>query len=67
MKTMVDFKLCDVTNWATNSYNTNIAKYLKTTIFPEKSYTKYDREASLRSLYKILKLSLSLDQQSEIL
>ena len=28
-KAMVDFKIYDVTDWITNSYNTHIEKYLK--------------------------------------
>ena len=28
-KTMVDFKIYDVTTWETNNYNTRIAQYLK--------------------------------------
>ena len=36
-------------------------------IFLEKSYTKYGGETSPRPFYKKLKLSLSLDQQSEYL
>ena len=28
-KTMVDFKIYDVTTWQTNNYNTRIAQYLK--------------------------------------
>ena len=35
--------------------------------FLENSYRKYDGEASPRPLYKKSKLSISLDQQSEIL
>ena len=36
-------------------------------IFLEKSYTNYAGEASPRSLYKKSKLSIYLDQKSEIL
>ena len=36
-------------------------------IYFEKSYTKYGGEASPRAFYKNRKLSISLDQQSEML
>ena len=36
-------------------------------IFLEKSYTKFDGEASSRSFNEISKLSIPLDQQSEML
>ena len=36
-------------------------------IFLEKSYTKYGGEASPRPFYEKSKLSVSLDQQSEML
>ena len=36
-------------------------------IFLEKSYTKYGGEAGPRPFYKISELSISLDQQSEML
>ena len=36
-------------------------------IFLQKSYTKRDEEASLRTFYKKSKLSISLDEQSEML
>ena len=35
-------------------------------IFLQKSYTKRDEEASLRTFYKKSKLSISLDEQSEM-
>ena len=81
-KTMVNFKVYEVTNWTANDYNTHIAQYLKSkgdqtikqlteynmrNIFLEKSYTKCGGETCLRPFRKKSKLSISLDQRSEIL
>ena len=44
-----------------------LIEYDMRNIFLEKSYTKYGREASSKPFYKKSKLSISLDQQSEIL
>ena len=45
-----------------------LIEYKMRNIVPEKSYTKYCREASTRPFfYKKSKLSGSLDQQSEML
>ena len=41
--------------------------YNMRSIFLEKSYTKYDGEASPRPFYSKSKLNISLDQQSEML
>ena len=44
-----------------------LIEYNMRNIFPEKSYKKYSGEASPRLFYKKPKLSISLDQQSELL
>ena len=44
-----------------------LIEYKMRNIFLEKSYTKSGGEASPRPFYKKLKLSISLDQESEIL
>ena len=44
-----------------------LLEYNMTNTFLEKSYTKYDGEASSRSFCKKSKLSKSLDKQSEML
>ena len=44
-----------------------LIEYNMTNIFIEKSYTKYGEEASPRPFYKKLKISIYLDEQSEML
>ena len=44
-----------------------LIEYNMRNIFPEKSYKKHSGEASPRLFYKKSKLSISLDQQSELL
>ena len=44
-----------------------LIEYKMTNIFLEKSYTKCGGEASLRTFNKKSKISISLDQQSEML
>ena len=44
-----------------------LIEYNMRSIFLEKSYAKYSAENSLGSFYKTSKLSLSFDQQSELL
>ena len=44
-----------------------LIKYNMRNIFLENSYTKYGVKASPRPFHKIQKLSISLDQRSEIL
>ena len=72
---MVNFKIYDVTDWATNSYNTHCLKpqevhlamkfgqlidYNMRYIFRGKSYAKCCRKASRRTFYKKKsKLSIS--------
>ena len=70
-----DFKICDVTDWTTSNYNTHISHIypnisrskVMRNIFLVKSYTKCGGEARPRPSHKKLKLSISLDQQSEML
>ena len=70
---MVKFKIYDVTDWTASNYNTHISQYLRklrepdNEIWSEKSYTKCGGEASPRPFYQKSKLSISLDQQSEML
>ena len=44
-----------------------LIEYNMRNIFIEKSYTKYGGEASPRPFYKKLKISIYLDEQSEML
>ena len=44
-----------------------LIEYNVRNIFVEKQHTKYGGEASTNTFYKKLKLSISLDQQSEVL
>ena len=44
-----------------------LTEYNVRNIFPEKSYSKCDKEASPRSFCKKLKLSIFLDYQSKLL
>ena len=44
-----------------------LIEYNMRNIFIEKSYTKYGGEASPRLFYKKLKISIYLDEQSEML
>ena len=44
-----------------------LIEYNMRNIFIEKSYTKYGGEASPRAFYKKLKISIYLDEQSEML
>ena len=73
-KTMVNFKIYDVTDWTTSKYNTYyiycpIFQDAKATrqwnIFLEESYAKCVGGASARPFYKKSKSSIFLDQQSE--
>ena len=73
---MVNFKNHDVTDWTTNNCNTHIPQYLKTQRQPVNqirsvnqiwSYTRCGGEAGPAPFYKKSKLSISLDQQSEML
>ena len=45
----------------------HLIEYNKKNIFVEKSYTKYDGEAIPRYFLKKLKLSISVDQSSNVL
>ena len=52
-KAKVNFKIYDVTNWATNNCNTHVVQlieYNMRKIFFEKSYTKCGKEASRRPI-----------------
>ena len=78
---MVNFKTYHAINWEMNNYNTHIALYLKKrnqtikfgllieynmrNIFLQKSCSKYDVEP--RPFSEKSKLSMSVDQQSEII
>ena len=80
---MVDFKFDDVADRTTNNYKYTyypisqelnltitfhqLLEYNISNIFLEKSYSKSGEEASFRPLYKKSKLSISWDQQPEIL
>ena len=79
---MVNFKIYNVTDWKTNNCNTHIAQYLRKqrqpdngqlveynmrNIFHGKSYSQSGGEARTRTFYKKPKLSITLDQKSEML
>ena len=82
MKAKVNFKIYDVTDWTTNNYKYcpifqevkatrqmkfgYLIEYTMRDIFLEKLLTKSGGEASPRSFYKKSKLSISLDQQSDM-
>ena len=82
-KAMVNFKIYDVTHWTkifithilpnisrskeSQTIKFQLIEYNMRNIFLEKSYTKYGGEASPRPFYEKSKLSVSLDQQSEML
>ena len=82
-KAMVNFKIYDVTHRTkifithilpnisrskeSQTIKFQLIEYNMRNIFLEKSYTKYGGEASPRPFYEKSKLSVSLDQQSEML
>ena len=64
-KARVNFKICNITDFATSNYYTHIVQYLKKTmsfgqllvynminVFLEKSFTKCSGQCSLRPFYK---------------
>ena len=81
-KAKVVFKICDVKNWEVNNYNTHIANISRSkgnqtrkfdqlinynrNIFLDKSCTKCGGETSPKPFFKKSKLSVSLEQQSEV-
>ena len=80
-KSKVNFKIYDVTNCITNNYNAHIIsrskdnqtikfdhliEYNIRNIFYERSYEKCVGESSPKLFFKKSKLSISLDQQSEV-